>query len=127
MFKLSKLTKTCNYGELAESLICDRIICGIIDNTARKRLLQEDKLIFSKVHRHLQSFRVDMCKIENDESAEATDDIKAVRHKSTFYKNKKGNFRCTQNKETACTVESNAHAKENVLHMTKLESFCITV
>jgi DNA replication initiation complex subunit (GINS family) len=87
--KLSKLTKTCNYGELAESLICDRIICGIIDNTARKRLLQEDKLIFSKVHRHLQSFRVDMCKIENDESAEATDDIKAVRHKSTFYKNKK--------------------------------------
>jgi hypothetical protein len=125
--KLRKLTKTCNYGELAESLKCDRIICGIIDNTARKRLLQEDKLIFNKVHRHLQSFRVDMCKIENEESAEATDDIKAVRHNLLSIKINKANFRCTQNKETACTVESNAHATENVLHMAKLESFCITV
>ena len=31
---LRKLAKTCNYGTLADSLICDRIVVGINDNSA---------------------------------------------------------------------------------------------
>ncbi|CAC5379298.1 unnamed protein product [Mytilus coruscus] len=46
--KLRKLAKTCNYQDSIEILIRDTIVCGIRDNTARKRLLQEDKLTLNK-------------------------------------------------------------------------------
>ena len=41
---LRRLAKTCNYGQLTDSLIRERIIAGIRDNTARKKLLQTQKL-----------------------------------------------------------------------------------
>ena len=41
---LRKLAKTCNYGGLTDSLIRDRIVVGINDNSARKKLLQTSKL-----------------------------------------------------------------------------------
>lgn len=34
-----KLAKTCNYGALTDALIRDRIVVGINDNSARKKLL----------------------------------------------------------------------------------------
>ena len=37
---LRELVKKCNYGELTDSLIKDRIILGIRDNNTRKKLLQ---------------------------------------------------------------------------------------
>ena len=89
--KLRKLAKACNYGELEQSLIRDRIVYGIIDNTARKRLLQEDKLTLTKcidICRALESTCAKLKTMTGAKCAEATDDIKAVRHKSTFYKNK---------------------------------------
>ena len=36
---LRKLAKTCNYGSLTDSLIRDRMVVGISDNSARKKLL----------------------------------------------------------------------------------------
>lgn len=45
---LLKLAKTSNYGTLADSLIRDRIVVGINDNSARKKLLQAGKLILSQ-------------------------------------------------------------------------------
>lgn len=45
---LRKLAKTCNYGTLADSLIRDRIVVGINDNSARKKLLQAGKLTLSQ-------------------------------------------------------------------------------
>ncbi|XP_022789002.1 uncharacterized protein LOC111328763 [Stylophora pistillata] len=41
---LRKLVKTCNYGSLTDSLIRDRMVVGINDNSARKKLLQTSKL-----------------------------------------------------------------------------------
>ena len=41
---LRKLAKTCNYGSLTDSLIRDRMVVGINDNSARKKLLQTSKL-----------------------------------------------------------------------------------
>jgi len=41
---LRKLLKTCNYGSLTDSLIRNRIVVGINDNSARKKLLQTSKL-----------------------------------------------------------------------------------
>ena len=89
MSKLRKLAKTCNYGELEQSLIRDRIVCGIIDNTARKRLLQEVKLTLTEcIDKALESTCAKLKTMTGAKSAEATEDIKALRHKSSFYKNK---------------------------------------
>ena len=41
---LRKLAKTYNYGSLADSLFCDRMVAGINDNSACKELLQTSKL-----------------------------------------------------------------------------------
>ena len=41
---LRSLAKTCNYGELQDSLIRDRLVMGIRNNSVRKRLLQDSKL-----------------------------------------------------------------------------------
>ena len=41
---LRTMSKTCNFGDLQESLIRDRIVVGLRDNSVRKRLLQESKL-----------------------------------------------------------------------------------
>ena len=41
---LRKLTKTCNYGSLTDSLIRDRMVVGISDNSAHEKLLQTSKL-----------------------------------------------------------------------------------
>lgn len=45
---LRRLSKTCNYGVLEDSLIRDRIVIGIQDGTVRKRLLQEANLTLKK-------------------------------------------------------------------------------
>ena len=45
---LRSLAKTCNFGELQDSMIRDRVVVGIRDNGIRKRLLTESKLTLSK-------------------------------------------------------------------------------
>ena len=42
--ELKTKAKTCEFGELAESLIRDRIVCGIRDDRVRARLLREQDL-----------------------------------------------------------------------------------
>lgn len=46
--ELRNLVKTCEFGELSESLIKDRIILGIPDNGLRERLLREVDLTLDK-------------------------------------------------------------------------------
>ena len=41
---LHTLAKTCNFGNLEDNLIRDRIVIGVKDNSTRKRLLQVSKL-----------------------------------------------------------------------------------
>ena len=59
---LRTLAKTCNYGSLLDSLICDRIVVGIRDNGTRKRLLQEAKLTLNKC--------IDICRSSEVTSAQ---------------------------------------------------------
>ena len=42
--ELKLLAKTCNFGTLRDSLIRDRIVCGLNDASMRERLLREKKL-----------------------------------------------------------------------------------
>lgn len=39
---------TCNFGQIRDSLIRDRIVCGIIGSGPRERLLREDNLTLDK-------------------------------------------------------------------------------
>ena len=45
---LRSLAQTCNFGELKDNLIRDRIVIGIRDNGTRKKLLAESKLTLDK-------------------------------------------------------------------------------
>ncbi len=57
---LRALAQTCAFGELKSDLIRDRIVCGIQDNTVRKKLLQEKGMDLNKC--------IDICR-----AAESTD------------------------------------------------------
>ena len=58
--ELRKLARNCEFGELHDSLIRDRIVCGIRSNVVRKRLLREKDLNLERA--------VEICK-----SSEITD------------------------------------------------------
>lgn len=45
---LRMLSSTCNFGQIRDSLIRDRIVCGISDSGRRERLLREDNLTLDK-------------------------------------------------------------------------------
>ena len=42
------LAATCELGELKDEMILDRLVCGIVDNSVRRKLLQEPKLLLEK-------------------------------------------------------------------------------
>lgn len=46
--ELRNRSKTCEFGELTDSLIKDRIVCGIPDSALRERLLREQELNLEK-------------------------------------------------------------------------------
>ena len=52
--ELRTKASTCEFGELCESLIRDRIVCGIVCDTMREKLLQEPVLSLQKT--------IDMCR-----------------------------------------------------------------
>ena len=46
--KLRALSEYCKYGDTLESMLRDRLVCGVNDPQIQKRLLAEDKLTFKK-------------------------------------------------------------------------------
>lgn len=58
--KLKTIAASCEFGDLKDSLIKDRIVCGVQDRRVKDRLLREDNLTLVKA--------VDICK-----AAEMTD------------------------------------------------------
>lgn len=44
LMDLRKLIKSCDYGEITDSIIRDRIVCGIADDVTRRKLLQTRNL-----------------------------------------------------------------------------------
>ena len=46
--RLRKLALTCEFGQLTDKIIPDRIVCGITDNATKKKLLQEPELNLNK-------------------------------------------------------------------------------
>ena len=46
--ELRILSKSCEFGDLTDSLIKDRLVCGVIKDSVRSRLLQETELTLQK-------------------------------------------------------------------------------
>ncbi|KAL7883911.1 hypothetical protein SRHO_G00015690 [Serrasalmus rhombeus] len=90
--ELYTLSKTCEFGALRDSLIKDRIVCGIADNGLRERLLREKDLTLDKA--------VDLCRASQSsrqqvkELAKTEIAVHAVRTKEQHKKRQ-----CKQNKD----------------------------
>lgn len=68
---LRALAATCEFGKLKDEMIRDRLVCGIADNSVRRKLWQEPKLSLEKC--------LDICR-----SAEATSThLKAISGQSS--------------------------------------------
>ena len=71
--ELHTLSKACEFGDLRESLVRDRIVCGIPDNGLRERLLRESNLTLEKAVetcRAAETTRAQAKELRKDESAE---------------------------------------------------------
>ena len=75
MTDLKLLAATCNFGMLHDSLIRDRIICGIRNSTLHEDLL---KVVDLDVDKCLRACRVSELSIERNNEIEAAESINAV-------------------------------------------------
>lgn len=86
--ELRKRSKTCEFGGLTDSLITDRLVCGIPENSLRERLLREQDLSLDRaitlcraaetVKTQAKELFSESCNVD----AVRRDANKAVRHKS---------------------------------------------
>ncbi|KAL4708755.1 hypothetical protein ACJJTC_007136 [Scirpophaga incertulas] len=65
VFDLRKLAQTCEFGELRDDLIKDRLVCGIYNSAIRERLLREDDLTLPKAMEIYQAAIVSKMYSEN--------------------------------------------------------------
>ena len=82
---IKHLSGTCNFGNLKDSLIRDRIVCGVNDKTTRKRLLQERQLTLKgscDICRSAEATSIQLGAIGGEAKPEA-DSVNKVKSKST--------------------------------------------
>ena len=93
--ELKLLGSTCNYGTLHDSLIRDRIVCGINNSSLRERLLRTADLTLEKtmqLERAAELTKERIKTLENP-SASSRTEVNAIRHKQkqgTSYKQNPG-------------------------------------
>ncbi|KAG1654266.1 hypothetical protein GQR58_025141 [Nymphon striatum] len=58
LLDLKELSRACEFGEIKDSLIRDRIICGIGDSSLQRRLLQENNVSLDKCADVCRSFEM---------------------------------------------------------------------
>ena len=84
VIKLRKLAATCEYNEMTDDMIRDRIVGGIVDNQIRKALLQESKLTLASCISIVQSAEATASQASTMAQASATNrplDVNAVKSK----------------------------------------------
>ena len=63
--ELRKIAKSCELGDLHDSLIGDRIICGIKSDKVRARLLREPDLALTKVIETCRATELSKSQLQN--------------------------------------------------------------
>ncbi|XP_068747376.1 uncharacterized protein [Montipora capricornis] len=75
---LRSLAKTCNFGELRDNLIRDRIVIGIRDNSICKKLLAEGKLTLDKC---INICRANETTAKQFKEINQSEDVNAITHR----------------------------------------------
>ena len=79
MFFTRTLAATCEYGELKDSLICDRIVCGIISDSVRARMLRDKDLNLTKDVNTCRAAEVSVLHLKAPSTSDPEKSINAVR------------------------------------------------
>ena len=58
MSELRKLSEYCEYGEILEDMLCDRLVCGLAERRVQQRLLAEGDLTFDKALKIAQAMEL---------------------------------------------------------------------
>lgn len=119
--------KSCEFGTLCDSLIRDRIVCGIIDDKLRARLLRESDLTLKKTMDICRANEVSLDQVKSLTNANGnaavgdTSEINALRQDDDRYRKRYPNRRQYQtdafNKDSkfppsACTRCGGKHGKQ---------------
>ena len=85
--KLRELSRTCEYGNLREQMIRDRIVIGITDNEVRARLLREPDLDLNKTITMCRSSELAQKQIQHIDGNETTHAVqrRGNRHSNCIY------------------------------------------
>ena len=95
---LKELIRSCSYGDLSDSLLRDRIVIGIIDNTVRKSLLQKRKLTLNDA--------VDMCKAAEAAKLQMSNmGVVAEENVHKIQSTREKSYKLAQNKDQDVTSE----------------------
>ena len=106
---LKTLAKDCEYRELKDSLIKDRIVCGVDDNELRKRLLQTEELTLDKAVRTCKVNELSSMQLESSIQAINTQDIDAVRVQGSKGAAQRGQREYANNDKQACVFCTYQH------------------
>ena len=85
--ELKILASTCNYAALHDSLIRDRLICGIRDSALRERLLRTPDLDLDKSLQLCRASELSKERIKTLEAPPSTNEIHALKQKGQKYSN----------------------------------------
>ncbi len=85
--RLKKHSKKCEFGTLQDSLVKDRLVCGIVDNVTRERLLRDEDLNLNKAVKICKA--AELVKERSKELQSAAPTVNAVQKKSAKTKTKK--------------------------------------
>ena len=81
---LRQLVKTCEYGDLTESLIKDRVVIGIFDDCLRERLLRQKDLTLKTAAEISRSFELSKVQLKEMSSAVNVVSNRVVKHEESW-------------------------------------------
>ena len=98
------MSKSCEFGDLTDSLIKDRLVCGVIKDSVRSRLLRETELTLQKaidVCRAAETSSQQMKAIQSTSSGATGSNVDVVKRKSV----KSKSLKSTDNKSAGSTIK----------------------
>ena len=90
--ELRKLAINCEYDKLKDSLIRDRIVCGVRDNDLRKKMLQQTSLDLTLAIEMAKAHESSMKQSEMLGGNYNFKEVESIRSKNGFSQSSKGNF-----------------------------------
>ena len=105
--RLKKLGQSCEFGELRDSLVKDRLVCGITDNVTRERLLRQEDLTLEKAEKVCKAAELVKERSKELSGTASTATVHAVRQTKKTNQSNRG----TKKQQTCREGSANARPK----------------